>query len=152
MHLRSRVESLRLLAFVLLMGLVQIASADSSIAEKMANQQSLRTSVEAGEGKFARLHSADRTRILRAQDTIFALLEGRSATTELSHDDLSRIDDAESEIARLVASLDPPATKAKVKCSYEARIGSNRKEKVCREVGSKDPMRVREQFRKLQRQ
>jgi len=148
--MRFPVTITRLLIIVVLMAAVPIALAGSSVAERIANQQSLRSSVESGEGKFARLKAADRMRILRAQDTIFALLKGKSATSELSRSDVARIDSAETEIATLVASLDPPAAKAKVVCSYEARIGSNRKERVCRQIGSSNSAQAREQVRRMQ--
>ena len=129
-----------------------MASPEPSMAERVANHRVLRSSVEKQEGKFAALKPGDKSKILRAQDRIFELLEGKSATAELSSADRTRMDNAESEIANLVASLDPPAASAKVKCSYEARIGSNRKERICRKVGSSDSMRAREDFRRLQKQ
>ena len=131
-------------------GMVSAAMADSSVAERIANQQSLRAAVESGEGKFARLKPADKTRLLRAQDTIFSVLEGKSATTDLSRQEVVRIETAETEIAQLVASLDPPAAKAKVVCKYEARIGSNRKERICRKVTSSDSSDAREAVRRMQ--
>jgi len=139
-----------LLVSAVLIAAVSLAAADSSVAEKIANQQTLRNSVESGEGKFARLKPADRTRILRAQDSIFAVLHGKSDSAELSRSEKARIDNAETEIANLVASLDPPVAKAKVVCSYEARIGSNRKERICRKVASSDSAQAREQIRRMQ--
>ncbi len=127
-----------------------VSAADMSVAERLANQQSLRASVEAGQGKFARLDASNKTRLLRAQHTIFMVLEGKSDNSQLNRSEQTRIDSAETEIAKLVASLDPPAAKAKVVCSYEARIGSNRKERVCRKVDSGDSSLAREQVRKMQ--
>ncbi|MEO6065520.1 MAG: hypothetical protein ABIP49_07075 [Lysobacterales bacterium] len=126
------------------------ASADGSVAERVANQRSLRASVEQNDGKFARLKADDKSKLLRAQDRIFALLDGKNSVTALSEDDLARLHDAETEIAGLVASLDPPAGKAKVVCSYQARLGSNRKERVCRKVGSSDSRDAREAVRRMQ--
>lgn len=126
------------------------ASANSSVAERVANQRSLRLSVEQNDGKFARLKAAEKSKLLRAQDQIFAVLDGKSSTADLSDDDLARLQDAETEIAGIVASLDPPASKAKVVCSYQARLGSNRKERICRAVDSSDSTGARQTLRRMQ--
>lgn len=124
------------------------AATGGSLAERLATQKTLRSAVESREGKFARLTSSDKTRLVSAQDRIFELLGDGSSSAELDSRDMSMLQAAETEVANIVASLDPTA-KPKVVCSYKAPIGSNRKEKVCKQV-SADNTEARETLRKMQ--
>lgn len=139
-----------LLLCLLSSGVAADAASSGSIAERVANQKSLRVSVEAGEGKFAKLSRNDKAGLLAAQDRIFQVLEGLPSESQLTATQRATLGEAESEVARIVAKLDPPAGKPKVVCSYEARIGSNRKERVCKPVSSSDTAEARQQMQKMQ--
>ncbi len=124
--------------------------AQVSIAERVANQKSLRASVESSEGKFARLSGADKAGLLAAQDRIFEVLEGVPSEADLTATQRARLVTAESEVAIIVAKLDPSTAKPKVVCSYQARIGSNRKERVCKQVSSSDSSDARRTLQRMQ--
>ncbi len=126
-------------------------ASDSTVAERIANQQSLRSSVESGEGRFARLKASDKTKLLSAQETIFAVLEGKRASSDLNGEEALRLESAEDEITRIVASLQPTAAQRTVRCSYQARIGSNRKERVCKDIHSSGDAEGRADLRELSR-
>lgn len=149
MPLRPSLRSLCLL-FSASLGISANAVAESSIAERVANQQSLRISVDAGAGKFARLTAVDKAKLLSAQARIFEILDGVPTESELTGTRRARLVAAESEIARIVAKLDPPTAKAKVVCAYEARIGSNRKERICRAINSSDSAEARRSLQRMQ--
>lgn len=139
-----------LLLFSVSLGISANAVAESSIAERVANQKSLRSSVEAGEGKFARLTAIDKAGLLSAQARIFEILDGVPTESELTGTRRARLVAAESEVARIVAKLDPSTAKAKVVCAYEARLGSNRKERICRAINSSDSAEARRSLQRMQ--
>ncbi len=124
--------------------------AAGTVAERRANQERLRTSVEAREGKFAKLGVEDRAALMREQDKIFSILGDKSATSQLSGEEQRRLEGSEASIDRILAKLEPAVAKPKVVCSYEARVGSNRKEKVCRRIDSSDSANARQALRKMQ--
>lgn len=107
-------------------------AAENLAGQRLAKHEKLRISIESGEGKFAALEAADKARLLRAQDHIFALLRGKDESAELTLAERSNVASRESEIVGIVSRIDPRTSL--VRCSYQARIGSNRKEKVCKKV------------------
>lgn len=145
------VVGIRFAAMALLLAVVSSSlMAAGTVAEHRANQERLRASVEAGEGKFAKLGTQDRAVLTREQDAIFSILADKTATSQLSAEDQKRLDGAEASIDRIIASLDPPKTAPKVVCKYEARVGSNREEKVCRQIDSSNSADARQALRTMQ--
>lgn len=143
--------SIRVAAIAALFALVSgTLLAAGTVAERRANQERLRASVEAGEGKFAKLGTQDRSALLREQDTILGILKDKTSSSQLSTEEQKRLEGSEASIDRILARLEPAAAQPKVVCSYEARIGSNRKEKVCRRIDASDSADARRAVQKMQ--
>ncbi len=109
------------------------STAQNSVGDRVAKHQVLRDSIERGEGKYAEIEAADKSRLMKAQDEIFLVLRGKVGDESLSGDERALVTSRETEIADILSRIDP--RKGMVRCSFQARIGSNRKERVCKRIG-----------------
>lgn len=132
-----------------LLAIAPTAFATESAGEIVANQQKLRSLVELGEGKYASLKPGEKSRVLKLQDEIFDILDNAPSVSAMPADKRDELDSAQAQIASIGDGLDPAAGQRTVRCSYQARIGSNRKEKVCRDIHSSGDADGRAKLRRL---
>ena len=102
------------------------------IAKFLDYQRDLRDDLDTR--KFDHLRAASRQQLMKAQDEVFALLEGRRSVEELSHAEQIELYNAQHLIAGIItdAELDRPI------CKREKRVGSNRAETVCTTKRARD--------------
>ena len=121
-----------LLAAALLFGGTAAAAGGASkavvikdVARFLDYQRDLRDDL--GSRKFRHIRANERKQLIEAQDTIFALLQGKRSVDELDHEDQVKLYNAQGLVAAIItdAELDRPI------CRREKRVGTNRSETVC---------------------
>ena len=99
----------------------------------VAQQQQLKADAEARVGRFADMPAVKRNDLLARQDKVFALLDGRESSTELSQQQqLSLLNELEA-IGALVNNTEDE----RMICERVKPMGSNRPVKVCKTVAQR---------------
>lgn len=73
-----------------------------SMEDFLDYQYALRDAVESGKGRFAELAKVDRSKLLRAQDDIFRILDGKTSVKRLSERDKKTLYNAQHVVAAIV--------------------------------------------------
>lgn len=118
-------------AFALLLGWTLLAGAGDRVLrsdELLARQQATRAELEAGTGRYQGMPEARRKAVLADQQTLAALLEGKTDTSQLGS---AERDQAFSLVASIEAAL-ARGSDERLICTREARTGSNYMVRVCR--------------------
>ncbi|MFC4727402.1 hypothetical protein [Coralloluteibacterium thermophilus] len=128
-------KTFKIAAFAAMMACASAAGAQQMLvetdAEKILTQQrQIRTDLESGTGRYADTKSHTRAAILREQDVVFRLLDGRSSSTELRRDDQMALFNSLEAIAALIND----AEDERMICERQRVVGSNRRERVCKTV------------------
>ena len=89
-------------------------------------QRDVRADVRKG-SKYKHVDNASKAELMRAQDELFAILEGKRSIEELSDEDRLAVYNAQTKVAAVLndAELDRPM------CKREKRLGSNMAQTVC---------------------
>ncbi len=73
-----------------------------SMEDFLDYQYALRDAVESGKGRFGALPKVERSKLLRAQDEIFRILEGKTSVKRLSERDKKSLYNAQHVVAAIV--------------------------------------------------
>ncbi len=125
------------------------AFAVKSMDEFLDYQYALRNAVESGEGKFALLEPADRSKLIRAQDEIFQILDGVTSVKRLNNRDQEALYNAQHVVAAIVTKNEDDRSI----CYSTPDLGTHLATLRCRTVAEAEAMRVdnKDKFARLQR-
>ena len=104
-----------------------------------AAQDALKRDLAAKKGEYAHLSDDEKRTILRKQEAIYALIDGRESFDGLHEDDKRRLANAVEEVRALVAKAEDD----RMICERVKVLGSNRPQNKCISVGER--RRLREQ-------
>jgi hypothetical protein len=104
-------------------------------------QDALKRDLAAKKSGYDHLSEAEKQTILRKQEAIYAMADGRTSFDGLNDEDKRRLANAVEEVRALVAK----AEDSRMICERVRVIGSNRPENKCITVG--DRRRIREKAR-----
>lgn len=135
-----------------LLGLVLLASAASAevgagraalkLEPVRAQQAQIRAGVQAQTGIFRDLSATSRDELLRTQEQMLRLIDDKNSTDELTE---SQKDEVFNSLEMIEAIVNKAEDDREV-CERVARLGSNRKERVCRTVAQMRQDRERAQL------
>lgn len=111
----------------------------STPAEIRAVQDALRVELQKKKGNYAHLSDDERSAILRQQDTIYTLIQGKSTIDELGGDDRIALANALESIKALVNKADD----ARIVCERVKVVGSNMPQSKCMTVGQRRKIQER---------
>ncbi len=106
-----------------------------------ASQDAIKRNVAAKNGDYAHLTDGEKQTILRKQDAIYALIEGRTSFDGLREDEKVRLFNAVEEVRALVSK----AEDSRMVCERVRVIGSNRPQNKCLTVAERRRQRERAQ-------
>ncbi len=120
-----------------------------SMDEFLDYQYALREAVESGEGRFASLSPTDRAKLIRAQDEIFRILDGKSSARRLNDRDRRSLYNAQHVVAAVVTQNDDDRSI----CRNMNDLGTHISTVQCRTVAEVAATRVdnRDRFARLQK-
>jgi hypothetical protein len=95
-----------------------------------AQQQTIRTDIVAGKGRYAGMSAGKRNEILARQKDLLRLIEGRTTESELSENERML---AFNSLEWIEAAINN-AEDERVVCKSEKPTGSNRAQRICRTV------------------
>jgi len=127
---------LRKLAAAAVLGLVVFASAAAAeraslqLDEIRKEQALIRAGIDQRTGSYKDLSAANRDQLLAEQHRLLGLIEGRRTAEELTEIQARQVNESVENIRGLLAQSDDD----RLVCERRARLGSNRKERVCRTV------------------
>lgn len=101
-----------------------------AVAAITTQQAAIRADVEAGAGRYRDMPLSTRGELLRQQDTLLRLLEGKVSTAELAENDRLL---AFNTLEWIEATINNAEAERMV-CKHEKTIGSNRMQRVCKTV------------------
>lgn len=111
--------------------LVALAGAAHGSADKVAmilqQQREIRAASEHSTGVYARFGAATLERMHSAQDTVFALLDGKSSVGQLRPEEQVELFNALEEVSSILAEND----RNRQKCWREHKLGTTRKITRC---------------------
>ncbi len=121
----------------------------TSMEDFLDYQYSLREAVESGEGRFAALAPTDRTKLIRAQNDIFRILDGKTSVKRLNDRDRAALYNAQHVVAAIVTQSDDDRSI----CRSTSDLGSHIGTYQCRTVADAETTRVenRDRFVQLQK-
>lgn len=121
----------------------------ASMDDFLEYQYALRAAVDSGEGKFASLSPSDRTRLLRAQDDIFRILDRKTSVKRLSERDKRVLYNAQHVVAAVVTKNDDDRSVCRSANDLGTHIGSVK----CFTVAETEARRIdnRDRFARLQK-
>ena len=132
-------HSLRTLAVALLLAacgpaLASTDGADDTVPEILQTQHALRTKLDQPGGDASRYSSEDLSRMRRAQDKVFRMLDGVASLDELNAAQRTDLSNALDEIKATLAH----ASDERLVCHRERRTGTNLVEKRCETVAQRE--------------
>jgi hypothetical protein len=101
-----------------------------STAAIVVQQRQIRSEIEAREGRYKDMPSVKRASILRNQEILFALLEGRASIEELNVEQRTEAFNALQSINAAITSREDE----RMVCEKRKPVGSNQVERVCRSL------------------
>ena len=116
---------------LLLAPLLAVAANDQSLVlgKVVEQQQQIRHDLQAANGKYRGMSSAQQAELIRRQDELFRMFEGKQTAAELTEDQrLTAFNDLEW----IEATLNKSDASEQMICTRERTIGSNRVTRVCR--------------------
>lgn len=140
-----RMRTIALLVAVLL-SVATVTAAELQpfkVSDVMAQQQQIRSEVQARKGRYADMPSNKRDEIIRTQDRLFLLLQDKETSSDLNADQHMRAFAALETIEALVNNQDDE----RLVCTREKTLGSNRVTRVCR---TKAQMEAEREFARQQ--
>jgi hypothetical protein len=99
-------------------------------ADIVAQQRQIRSEIKAREGRYKDMPSVKRAAILRNQDVLFAVLEGKAGIKELNVEQRTEAFNALQSINAAITDREDE----RVVCERHKPAGSNRVERVCRSL------------------
>lgn len=115
-------------------------------AAVLVQQRQIRSDIDAGSGAYGRLPADLRREVVKRQDALFQLLEGRSYE-QLDESQRAQVSD---DLAWIEAAPKQSAEE-RVVCERVKSMGSNRVERVCRTVAQRRADRDRADKRSIDR-
>jgi hypothetical protein len=104
------------------------ASQTLKVDQIVSQQQQIRADVIAAKGRYGALPASKREQLLRKQETLLSMLEGKQTTAELSEAQRIEAFDTLEWIESAINGEDPK----RMVCIREKAIGSNRFTRTCR--------------------
>lgn len=125
------------------------AFAVKSMEDFLEYQYALRAAVESNEGRFAELAPVDRSKLVRAQDQIFRILDGKTSLKRLSERNRNSLYNAQHVVAAIVTKNDDNRSI----CRSTSDLGSHLGTVQCRTVAEAEGTRLdnRDRFARLQK-
>jgi hypothetical protein len=116
---------------LLLAPLLAIAGSDKSfdLDKVVEQQQQIREDLLAAGGKYRGMSSAQQAELMRRQDRLFRMFEGKETDADLSVQERM---DAFNDLEWIEAALNKGEEGDRLVCTRERTVGSNRVTRVCR--------------------
>jgi hypothetical protein len=118
---------------------------DDTVPEILNTQHMLRTKLDQPSGEYSRFSQSDLSRMRRAQDKVFRMLDGVSSLDELNVGQRTELSNALDEIKATLASN----SDSRLICRRERRIGTNLVEKRCETMAEREA-RARDSQQQMQ--
>lgn len=142
---RMRISSLAALCLAATLSFAVVAddtiAIDGTPQSLRASQDAIKRDITAKKGGYEHLTDGEKQTILRKQDTIYALIDGRDSFDGLREDEKVRLFNAVEEVRALVAK----AEDGRMVCERVKVIGSNRPQNKCLTVAERRRQRERAQ-------
>ena len=119
--------------------------ADDTVPEILQTQQALRAKLDQPGGEYARLSQSNVSRIHRAQDKVFRMLNGVESLDQLNRGQRTELSNALDDIKAALAG----DAGTRMVCHRERRTGTNLVEKRCESVADREA-RARESQQQMQ--
>lgn len=99
-------------------------------SEIIADQREIRSNIDAAKGRFAEMPDVKRKAIIADQATVFALLEGKASSEDLSP---AQKVEASNALERITAAINNREDE-RIVCERQKATGSNRVTRVCKSI------------------
>lgn len=116
---------------LLMAPMLAVAASNQSLdlGKVVEQQQQIRKDLNASSGKYRRMSSTQQAELVRRQDNLFQMFEGKQTSADLTTGEQM---EAFNDLEWIEAALNKAEANEQMVCTRERTVGSNRVKRVCR--------------------